>query len=194
VGKSLLIRRGVSTVALLVLAGVLGISSHAATAGAQNEAVPMSSAAQGPLIGTWRRMTTCAELTAALTKAGLEKFVLESVAGNGFIPGVTTPDQIADPANPCKGAVARKHSHFFNKNGAFGSRDWRGQQVDDGTYRIVNRTTVVISKAFPKVTFHYRVRGSTITFTPVIPKGCSTFRCVWAISMAYPGKTWQRVR
>ena len=75
----------------------------------------------------------------------------------------------------------------------FGSLDWRGQPVDDGTYRLIGTRTVVISKEFPKVTFHYRIRGRTITFAPVIPKGCSTFRCAWAISMAYPGKTWLRV-
>ena len=43
------------------------------------------------------------------------------------------------------------------------------------------------------MTFRYRIVGRTITFAPVIAKGCSTFRCAWAISMAYPGKTWLRV-
>jgi hypothetical protein len=146
------------------------------------------------LVGTWRRTTTCAELTAALTKAGLKKWVLEAVAGNGFVPGVTKPEQIADPANPCEGAVPRKHSHFFTRDRRFGSLDWNGDPVDDGTYRIAGKGTVVIFKEFPKVTFRYRIRGSTITFAPVIARGCSTFRCAWAISMAYPGKTWQRVR
>jgi hypothetical protein len=116
------------------------------------------------------------------------------IAGNGFIPGVTRPSQIADPANPCKGAVPRRHSHLFTKNRQFGSLDWRGRPVDDGTYRLVNSRTVVIYKEFPKVTFHFRIRGKTITFAPVIPEGCSTFRCAWAIAVAYPGKTWQRVR
>jgi hypothetical protein len=76
----------------------------------------------------------------------------------------------------------------------FGSLDWRGEPVDDGTYRVVDNRTVVIFKEFPKVTFDYRITGKTITFAPVIAKGCSTFRCGWAISMAYPGKSWQRVR
>jgi hypothetical protein len=124
----------------------------------------------------------------------MKKLVLEMVAGNGFIPGVTAPGQIADPTNPCKGAVPRRHSHFFTKNREFGSLDWRGRQVDDGTYRLVRGQTIVIYKEFPKVTFHFRIRGKTITFAPVIPKGCTSFRCAWAISVAYPGKTWQRVR
>ena len=86
------------------------------------------------------------------------------------------------------------HSHFFTKSGAFGSLDWNGEQVDDGTYRIVRPGTVVIFKEFPKVTFRYRIQGNAIRFTPVVPKGCSSFRCVWAVTVAYPGKSWQRVR
>ena len=58
-------------------------------------------------------------------------------------------------------------------------------------HRLTGDRTVVIFKEFPKVTFRYRIVGKTITFAPVIAKGCSTFRCAWAISMAYPGKPWQ---
>jgi hypothetical protein len=185
---------GVSvSVLVLIPAGLAMTTALAATAAV----TPRSSVAESrwtteaPLVGTWRRTTTCEELVAALTKAGApRKWVLEGVAGNGFIPGVTAPDQIADPTQPCAGAVPRRHSHFFRKSGAFGSLDWNGQQVDDGRYRIIRPGTVVISK----VTFRYRIRGNKITFTPLVPKGCSSFRCAWAISVAYPGKTWQRVR
>jgi hypothetical protein len=181
---------------LLVALAVVAWSSSggAATRQTGESATAVSAAAQPPLVGTWRRVTTCAELTTALTKATLKKFVLEFVAGNGFIPGVTRPNQITNPAIPCKGAVPRKHSHFFTKDRRFGSLDWRGDPVDDGTYRLGSNRTLVIFKEFPKVTFHYRIRGKTITFVPVIPKGCSTFRCAWALSMAYPGKSWQRAR
>jgi hypothetical protein len=169
-------------------------STGAVAARTAQRAAGMSATSQPALVGTWRRVTTCSELVKALRSAGLKKFVLESVAGNGFIRGVTRPDQIADPANPCKGAVTRKHSHFFTKDKKFGSLDWKGEPVDDGTYRLVNNRTFVISKEFPNVTFHFRIRGKTITFAPVLASGCATFRCAWAISMAYPGKTWQRVR
>jgi hypothetical protein len=185
-------RKGLLAALLFVVAN--GVVLPAATARTEQPATAIGATSQPALVGTWRRVTTCAELATALTKAGLRRFVLESVAGNGFIPGVTRADQIADPVHPCRGAVARKHSHFFTKNRKFGSLDWRGRPVDDGTYRLVGNRTVVIFKEFPKVTFHYRIRGTTITFTPVIPKGCATFRCAWAVSMAYPGKSWQRVR
>jgi hypothetical protein len=55
------------------------------------------------------------------------------------------------------------------EGGAFGSRDWNGEDVHDGTYG-VNGETLVISKEFPDVGFRYRIEGDTITFDPVIPE------------------------
>jgi hypothetical protein len=94
----------------------------------------------------------------------MRKWSTEFVAGNGFIPGVTSADQLSDPTN------------------------------DDGMYRVIDRRTFVISKEFPKVTFHYSISGQNIEFAPVVPRGCPSCRCAWAISMAYPGKAWRRVR
>ena len=133
-------------------------------------------------------------MKAALERAGLGRYVAEAVVGNGFVPGVTTVSQLHDPNQPCHGAVPRKHSHFFTRDRRFGSLDWRGEEVDDGTYRLPRPGTLVISKEFPKVTFRYRIVGRSVTFTPLIPRGCTSFRCAWAVSMAYPGKRWQRVR
>jgi len=189
------VRPGLAICVLLAPLVVAASSSTGAVAARTGQpAAGKSATSQAAIVGTWRRVTTCSELVNALTSAGLKKFVLEALAGNGFIPGVTSPDQIANPASPCKGAVTRKHSHFFTKDRKFGSLDWKGEQVDDGTYRLVNKRTFIISKEFPNVTFHFRIRGNTITFAPVIAPGCATFRCAWAISMAYPGKSWQRVR
>jgi len=109
-----------------------------------------------PFVGTWARLTTCAELVAGLRNAGMQKWVREFVAGNGFVPGVTSAAQVSGAA-PCKGAVSRRHSHVFTRTGGFRSRD-------------------------------------RIALTPVVARGCLSFRCAWAISMAYPGKTWRRVR
>lgn len=152
-----------------------------------------SSQSAASLVGTWARTTTCAELATAFRNAGMSKLVNEMVVGNGFIPGVQTPSELRDPARPCLGAVPRRHSHFFLKNGEFGSLDWNGDPVDDGRYRVSKPGTVTIFKEFPKVTFRYQIRGKSISFTPLVPKGCQTFRCAWAISVAYPGKTWKRV-
>jgi len=178
---------------VLILPACTAILVSAST-GAADRPSRAASASKAPFVGTWRRLTTCGELVAALRNAGMGKWVSEFVAGNGFVPGVSSPDQILDAGAPCVGAIPRQHSHFFTKNGAFGSLDWKGQPVDDGRYKIMRRGTVVVFKEFPKVTFNYRIRGRALSLNPIVPKGCSSFRCAWAISVAYPGKTWQRVR
>ena len=146
------------------------------------------------LVGTWERETTCEELVSELTDAGLEQWVLEGVAGNGFVPGVRGPDQIADASNPCDGAVPRIHSHFFTDDGQFGSLDWNGDPVDDGTYEIIDGDTLVVSKEFPDVTFDFSIDGETLSLEPVIPE-CSPdcFEAAWSVSVAYPDETWHRV-
>jgi hypothetical protein len=152
-----------------------------------------SDVAAPALVGTWERETRCEELVSALGEAGLDDWVLESVAGNGFIPGVRRPDQIRDPGDPCDGAVPRVHAHFFTEDGMFGSLDWKGDQVDDGTYVVTDDGTFVVSKEFPDVTFDYTIEGDTISFDPVIPD-CSPecFEAAWSVSVAYPGETWTR--
>lgn len=159
-----------------------------------NEATPSDRSAADALVGTWERETRCHEVVTVLTQAGLTQWVMDAVAGNGFVPGVTDPDQIADPANPCEGAVPREHSHFFTADGRFGSLDWNGEPVDDGTYEVVDDNTFVVSKEFPDVTFDFVIDGDTIRFEPEIPE-CSPdcFEAVWSVMVAYPGEEWHRV-
>jgi len=125
----------------------------------------------------------------ALGEAGLDDWVLEFVAGNGFIPGVRRPDQVRDPDDPCDGAVPRIHSHFFMEDGMFGSLNWKGDQVDDGTYVITDDGTFIVSKESPDVTFNYTIEDDTISFDPVIPD-CSPkcFEAAWSVSVAYPAR------
>jgi hypothetical protein len=184
--------------AALVTAAAACGSSEAAPPPPPNDDMPASPspAATGAeaIVGTWERENTCQEVVSALRDAGLDRWVLESVAGNGFVPGVTQPAQIADPNDPCDGAVPREHSHFFTEDGAFGSLDWNGDPVDDGTYEIPEDGALVISKEFPDVTFHYAINGDTIMFEPGIP-ACSPdcFEAAWSVMVALPGKTWKRV-
>lgn len=154
---------------------------------------PTDDSAVEPLVGEWERVTSCAELVQAFKHSGLGKYAAETVVGNGFVPGVTSADQLADRSDPCKGSVPRKHSHFFTEDGEFGSLDWNGEQVDEGTYRIIDDDTFVISKEFPDVTFNYQIDGDTIMFDPVIPD-CSPecFEAQWSVSVAYPGEKWKR--
>jgi hypothetical protein len=146
------------------------------------------------IVGTWEREVTCQEVVSALRDAGLQDWVLEAIAGNGLVPGLTDPAQLADPEDPCAGAVPRTHSHFFTEDGRFGSLDWNGESVDDGTYEVPEDGTLVVSKEFPDVTFHYAIDGDTIMFEPEIP-ACSPdcFEAAWSVMVALPGETWQRV-
>ena len=153
-------------------------------------ATPSGVANSSP-VGTWTRTTTCQELLTALRRADLGERALEMIVGNSFLPGVRSVGQVKDRAHPCRRAVPRAHSHFFTEGGRFGSLDWKRDEVDDGRYR-VRGNRLIISKEFPSVTFRFAILGDKLTLTPVIPRGCTTFRCAWAISMAYPGKSWIR--
>jgi hypothetical protein len=187
--------RGRVAAALVGLALLSVACSDPAPVGQErpSDATASDRSAADPLVGTWERETRCQEVVSVLTQAGLEEWVLEAVAGNGFVPGLRSPDQIADPAHPCEGAVPREHSHFFTDDGRFGSLDWNGEPVDDGTYEVVDGNTFVISKEFPDVTFDYAIDDDTITFEPEIP-GCSPdcFEAAWSVSVAYPGEEWHR--
>lgn len=185
-------RRVLLLIAFLVVAAACNGPGSPSSTGSRQTTSPAETPVS-PLVATWSRVTTCEEYVEAQTAAGFEEFVLGGVAGNGFLPGVTTPDQIADPAHPCEGAVPREHSHFFTEDGQFGSLDWNGQQVDDDTYEIIDDSTVVIGDA----TFHYEISGDTIMFDPVIPSDCTTKDCrgmaSWMVAVAYPGDAWERV-
>ena len=140
-----------------------------------------------PLVGEWKRLTKCQELVRLLEANGLGERAPQAIEGNGWVDG--TLEQLAGKDDPCEGAVPREHSHFFTEFGAFGSLDWRGEQVDEGTYEIVDDRTFTIGDA----TFHFVIEGDTISFEPVLPDRCTGFDCVWMIAVASPGYSWERV-
>jgi hypothetical protein len=104
---------------------------------------------------------------------------------------------IAPPS--CKGKHPQVHAHFFTESGQFGSLDKNAQQVDDGTYEIIDGHTFRIGDS----TFRYTITGDdTLTLEPVItgeqrhealaaPKDFTT--AYWMVSVAYEGTTWNRV-
>ena len=137
-------------------------------------------------------MTTCRQRVEAMRVSGLGKYAAASVAGDGFIPNVSSVDGLNDPAHPCRGAVRRKHSHFFTADGAFGSRDEHGAQVDDGHYRVLGGDRVRIGRTV----FRFRVsQHHTLRLWPQLPscapRGC--FEAQWAVSVSYLGRPWTRV-
>lgn len=151
------------------------------------------------IVGTWQRVIHCQDLVRALTEAGLGDFA-PGTAEEEFVH--VTPEGVADAAHPCRGALPKRHSHFFTADGKFGSLDENGNQVDEGIYEVVAPGTLVMPYEFEEgppilVTFHFRIHGNTIIFNPVIPSDCSTGRCreaaAWSVTVALAGKTWRRV-
>jgi hypothetical protein len=151
---------------------------------------PTSGPSQGsPLVGTWERVNSCKGFVQAFTTAGLIDLAPEWLVGAGYY---ASADQI-DKNDMCKGATEVKHSHFFTASGGFGSYDQNGQQVDDGSYKLVDDHNI----AFPSgITVQYSVVGDTVTFERVESNLC-TVDCrentAWALSAFYPGP-FQRVK
>ena len=90
--------------------------------------------------------------------------------------------------------VAITYLTFFTDDGLFGSTDDQGDQVDDGTYRVIDEDTIVIEKEFGSVRFNYRIHDDgTLLLDPVMPNctknGC--FAAQWAVAVAYPGLAWK---
>jgi hypothetical protein len=188
-------RVALGLIALVMMSGC-GSNGEPTATTPETPARPTTQTPSSPLVGEWQRVNKCEELVQALTQAGLETQIPEMVAGSELVPGVVNdPNQLADKSQPCKGAVPRKHSHFFTESGAFGSRNHEGQQVDEAPYRIIDDKTVVIGD--PGVTFHYQITNSdTLMLDPVIPdcapQGC--FEAGWSVSVALPGLPWERIR
>jgi hypothetical protein len=144
------------------------------------------------LVGEWVGVHNCQFIVDMLTSAGMPDQALLNIADGEVLPGVTTVAGIADPKHPCAGSVEVKHSHFFTAGGQFGSRDANGNQVDDGTWSIVDATTFEIGD----VPFHYAIDGDKLTMEPVTVGPCPTDGqwCpeAWKLAVAMPGMVWTR--
>ena len=65
-----------------------------------------------PIVGRWATTKTCSGVVQALKRVHLLRLA---------------PSVVGD----CRGAKPQRHSHFFTRDGFFGSLDQTGQQVDD---------------------------------------------------------------
>jgi hypothetical protein len=145
------------------------------------------------IVGTWVGTLTCERIVAQLQDAGMESQILPNIVDAALLPGVTDVAQVADPSNPCVGAVPKEHSHFFTAGGEFGSLDFNGNQVDDGPWSLEGPGTVSISG----VPFGFEIVGDELHLTPVDVGTCpadSTEWCeeAWKVMVAMPGLAWTR--
>ena len=168
-------------------------SAATTSAPVQSSPSPAPSSLAAPIVGEWVGTHDCARMLAILDEAGLDEFIAETVYGNGLVPGASSEADV-DPARPCAGAVPRAHSHVFTADGRFASRDFQGQEVDDGTYVVQGAETVLIND----VPFGYRVVGNELTLVPkpVDISACTTKECrfiaTWVLMVAMPGTSWTR--
>ena len=86
------------------------------------------------LVGRWKQIHHCDDLVRAFDAAAL---------------GAVAPS--------CKGKHPQLHFHFFTESGQFGSLDKNEQQVDDGTYEIIDAHTFQIGES----TFSTTSRAAT---------------------------------
>ena len=156
-------------------------------------AEPTSSASDEvpAIVGEWVGIHDCQRILTILTDAKLLEFLADPL--EQLVPG--DPNVAAgDPATACDGAVQRLHSHFFTAAGEFGSKDFHGQRVDDGSYTLEGEDRIVINGQ----TFKYEIDGDALSLEPepVDVSSCTTKECrftaTWVLMVAMPGMTWKR--
>ena len=166
----------------------------ASSSAAPSETPASPAASQAAIVGEWVGTQDCERIVAMLRKAGRDESLVDAIYGNELVPGMTGAAAIKDPAHPCAGAILRQHSHYFTASGAFGSKDFRGKQVDDGTYKLQGTDVIVIDDS----RFHYRIEGDELSLEPepVDISACTTQECrfgaTWVLMVAMPGTTWKR--
>jgi hypothetical protein len=161
-------------------------SADAGTASPSAAARPSPSvepAPASPIVGLWEQTHTCAQLVGALQDNGLAALA-PAVVGDYFPD--TSPEQLARKGDRiCDGAEPQRHAHFFTEAGGFGSVDQNGEQVDDGTYEVVDAHTLLINEG----TFTYRIRGGDLVLEPVI--GDRDRRAALARPLEFATAGWQ---
>jgi hypothetical protein len=85
------------------------------------------------------------------------------------------------------GICATQTQPSFTVDGMFWSKDAEGDTVDDGSDELVDNSTMIITKEFGKIIFHFTANDQTLVLTPVSPQcpkdGC--FAAQWAVGMSY---------
>jgi hypothetical protein len=136
----------------------------------------------------WQGVHDCEGIAEALGAAGFDEAVIvENIVGNGLLPGVESPDEVADVTTACEEATPLEHSHEFTAAGQFFSYDQDGEEVDFGTYELVDEDTLSIGAPDrPGVEFDFTIEGDHLTLTPQLTSGCLEFECQWAVMVAMP--------
>jgi hypothetical protein len=188
---------------VLVIGGLaVGCGSDDSETAEAPSSTPKAASTPRPaaIVGRWEVSRTCEGMVEALDQAGLRELAASTVGD--YFPD-QSPNQLARKADVCQGAKPQQHSHFFTKDGQFGSVDQHEEQVDDAPYRVVEKGTVRLSTEFGEETYRYRIAGGNeLTLEPVIPprakraalaKPLEFTLAGHSAAVAYTGHTWKRV-
>ena len=133
----------------------------------------------------------CAGIADALAEAGFdESVIIETIVGNGLVAGAESPSDVATVTEACEQATTLEHSHEFTADGQFYSYDQDGNEVDFGTYRLVDDDTVAIGDA--SVEFDFTIEGDHMTLEPQTEPGCLDFNCQLGTHVAMPWSGMER--
>jgi hypothetical protein len=174
-------------------------ASSESTSSAATSTTASTTATDPELVGLWQRVNKCPQLVAALEEAGLGP-VASSVVGDYFPD--SDPEELAAKDDLCEGAEPFVHYHFFDADGRFGSLDEEQDQVDDGTYEIIDEGRFRIGNPDFGVVFQYEVDGDTLRLSPEVTDAmieealANPFEFTaagWSIAVSYPGQEWKRV-
>jgi hypothetical protein len=168
--------------------------SHSEVAPSAGASV-LPSATNAAIIGIWQGVHECEGIAEALAAAGFDgAVIIENIVGNGLLPGVESPDEVADVTTACEESTPLEHSHEFTADGQFFSYDQDGEEVDFGTYELVDEDTLVIGAPDRGgVEFDFSIEGDHLTLVPQTPAGCLEFECQWAVMVAMPWSGMDRV-
>jgi Tol biopolymer transport system component len=182
---------------LAVLVGAAVIAAGSDTTVDSSPASPGSTpSAASAIVGSWHRAQTCEEMLAAFDAAGLTESHLGWLQGN-FFGGESGPTE----GDVCAGAQGPlEHSHFFTVDGAFGSHDEHGEEVDHGDYVVVDEDTLAFPSHASEFGFDgdlvvgYEIDGDIVSFDVLLPESCAD-SCAdayaWALS-AFASGPWTR--
>jgi hypothetical protein len=188
----------VAVVSLLPLAACSSSPEGGNADASARASPPESTKPVAALVGRWEESAdvhTCESFVRGMNTEHLLAAVKRPALS---VPGQTWQQVADDFCDPGPSDFGTEHSHFFDEFGNFGSVDEGNNQVDNGTYTIVNAHTMRIGES----TFRYDVSGDSLVLDPVITKaeqqealakpGKFT-EAVWMVAVAFPGTSWHRV-
>lgn len=152
--------------------------------------------ATNTIIGRWEALRKCSDMVRAVDIQGLD--ALEPIIVGDYFPNATL-EELAAKEDVCAGAKPQLHYHFFTRDGFFGSLDQHENQVDDGTYTVVDSNTIRIGDS---ELYDFRIQGATLQLTPRITEGQRQFalshpteftQAVHMVAVAVQGINWEHV-